>query len=131
KMSVYQQINILDKNVKFMISRVEKISQQLINIVPRTKNDSLNNHLEQNVFIELNERHYAYGQWAIRMKPLPNGFIACGFKDGAIRIFDPISVSYLKKLMAHTDTVWDFSVLGKHLISVSEDKSIRMWNLSD
>ena len=72
----------------------------------------------------------AYGEWAIRMKSLPNEFVVCGFKDGKIRVFDPTTGKCMKQLDGHKGHVWDFAIFKENLLmSSSEDGSIKVWDL--
>jgi platelet-activating factor acetylhydrolase IB subunit alpha len=59
-------------------------------------------------------------------------FIATGGRDKKIRIFETKSGRLILTLVGHDNWITDimFHPSGKYLISVADDKSIRMWDLS-
>lgn len=54
--------------------------------------------------------------------------LAFGGLDGYIYIYDIYSDSLVQKIAAHTSYVTTILFFPNHLVSVSGDKTIRMWN---
>lgn len=56
--------------------------------------------------------------------------IITGSDDGTIEIHDPKTGALQKKLSGHQGSIWDLQCHGSTLVSVSTEKTVRVWDLS-
>lgn len=63
----------------------------------------------------------------LNLQKISPSIFACSGSDGAIRICS-LNGTMFRKLTGHKDWVWTLAVSGSYLLSVSQDKTLKVWN---
>lgn len=58
-------------------------------------------------------------------------YLAAGFRNGSIKVFDITTKSLLTQLFGHQEEIGAISLFGTTLASGSEDNSIKIWNIKN
>jgi WD40 repeat protein len=92
-------------------------------------------HLLDTQFFNVQQKFYAHqdGANSVHYWPNDNNVLISGGKDGYLRVWDLGAVKKIKAVPAHNYAIYSIVFLadGKHFVTASRDKSIKVWALSD